>query len=47
MGAYAYLAYDGTGKERKGVLEGDTPRQIRALLRERELHPVEVTEVEA
>ena len=47
MGAYAYVAYDGSGKERKGVLEGDTPRQIRALLRERELHPVEVTEVEA
>jgi general secretion pathway protein F len=47
MGAYAYVAYDGSGKERKGVLEGDTPRQIRALLRERELHPIEVTEVEA
>ncbi|HEY5622766.1 MAG TPA: type II secretion system inner membrane protein GspF [Gammaproteobacteria bacterium] len=47
MGAYAYVAYDGSGKERKGVLEGDTPRQIRSLLRERELHPVEVTEVEA
>ena len=47
MGAYQYVAFDGSGKERKGVLEGDTPRQIRALLRERELHPVEVTEVEA
>lgn len=47
MGAYAYVAYDGSGKERKGVLEGDTPRQIRSLLRERELHPIEVTEVEA
>ncbi|MGI9257493.1 MAG: type II secretion system inner membrane protein GspF [Gammaproteobacteria bacterium] len=47
MGAYAYVAYDGSGKELKGVLEGDTPRQIRALLRERELHPIEVTEVEA
>ena len=47
MGAYQYVAFDGSGKERKGVLEGDTPRQIRALLRERDLHPVEVTEVEA
>ncbi len=46
MGAYQYVAYDDNGKERKGVLEGDTPRQIRALLRERELHPIEVTEVE-
>ncbi len=47
MGAYQYVAYDGNGKERKGVLEGDTPRQVRALLRDRELHPIEVTEVEA
>ncbi len=46
MGAYQYVAYDENGKERKGVLEGDTPRQVRALLRERELHPIEVTEVE-
>ncbi len=47
MGAYQYVAFDGNGKELKGVLEGDTPRQVRALLRERELHPIEVTEVEA
>jgi len=46
MGAYQFVASDGTGKERKGVLEGDTPRQVRALLRERGLHPIEVTEVE-
>ena len=46
MGAYQYVAFDANGKERKGVLEGDTPRQVRALLRERELHPIEVTEVE-
>ena len=46
MGAYQYVAYDENGKERKGVLEGDTPRQVRALLRERELHPIEVTEIE-
>ena len=47
MGAYQYVAFDSNGKERKGVLEGDTPRQVRALLRDRELHPIEVTEVEA
>lgn len=46
MGAYQYVAFDGNGKKRKGVLEGDTPRQIRTLLRERALHPIEVTEVE-
>jgi general secretion pathway protein F len=47
MGAYQYVAFDAKGKERKGVLEGDTPRHIRALLREQALHPIEVTEVEA
>jgi general secretion pathway protein F len=45
MGAYQYVAVDASGKERKGVLEGDTPRQVRSLLREKELIPVEVTEV--
>jgi general secretion pathway protein F len=46
MGAFQYVAVDPTGKERKGVLEGDTPRQVRQLLRERQLMPVEVSEVE-
>ena len=47
MGAYRYVAVDDHGKERKGVLEGDTPRQVRQQLRERSLLPVQVTEVEA
>ena len=46
MGAYQYVAVDLSGKERKGVLEGDTPRHVRQLLRERKLLPVDVTEVE-
>ena len=46
MGAYRYVAVDLHGKEQKGVLEGDTPRQIRQHLRERSLLPVRVTEVE-
>jgi general secretion pathway protein F len=46
MGAYQYVALDAGGRERKGVLEGDTARHVRQLLRERALHPVEVTEVE-
>lgn len=46
MGAYHYVAVDPLGKEHKGVLEGDTPRQVRGLLRERNLIPVEVTEIE-
>lgn len=46
MGAYQYVAVDSGGKEHKGVLEGDTARHVRQLLRERQLHPVEVAEVE-
>src|SRR5262252_3447290 len=47
MGAYQYVAVDAGGKEHRGVLEGDTPRHVRQLLRERQLLPVEVAEVEA
>ncbi|HUL82562.1 MAG TPA: type II secretion system inner membrane protein GspF [Gammaproteobacteria bacterium] len=46
MGAYQYVAVDPGGKEHRGVLEGDTPRHVRQLLRERQLFPVEVAEVE-
>lgn len=45
MGAFEYTALDPTGRERKGVLEGDTARQVRQLLREQNLLPVSVTEV--
>src|SRR5579872_1286237 len=45
MGAFEYTALDTGGRERKGVLEGDTPRHIRQLLRERQLLPVTVSEV--
>ena len=47
MGAFEYTALDAAGKARKGMLEGDTARQVRALLRERSLLPVTVTEVAA
>ena len=47
MGAYQYVAVDPSGKEHRGVLEGDTPRHVRQLLRDRQLLPVEVAEVEA
>ena len=46
MGAYQYVAVDAGGKEHRGVLEGDTPRHVRQLLRDRQLLPVEVAEVE-
>ena len=45
MGAFEYTALDPTGRERKGVLEGDTARQVRQILREQSLLPVTVTEV--
>src|SRR6202045_1428135 len=45
MGAFEYTALDNGGKERKGILEGDTPRHIRQLLREKQLLPVSVNEV--
>ena len=45
MGAFEYTAVDAGGKERKGILEGDTARQVRQLLRERQLLPIAVTEV--
>ena len=45
MGAFEYTALDSSGKERTGILEGDTPRHIRQLLRERQLLPVSVSEV--
>ncbi len=44
MGAFEYTAVDAGGKERRGVLEGDTARQVRQLLRERQLLPLTVTE---
>ncbi|MBV8742394.1 MAG: type II secretion system inner membrane protein GspF [Sinobacteraceae bacterium] len=45
MGAFEYTALDNGGRERRGILEGDTPRHIRQLLRERQLLPVTVSEV--
>ena len=45
MGAFEYTALDAGGKERKGILEGDTPRHIRQQLREKSLLPVTVSEV--
>ncbi len=45
MGAYEFVALDKSGKESKGLLEGDTAKQVRQILRERHLLPVSVTEV--
>ncbi|MEJ2515233.1 MAG: type II secretion system inner membrane protein GspF [Gammaproteobacteria bacterium] len=45
MGAFEYVAVDQSGRQQKGVLEGDTARQVRYLLRERGLLPMEISEV--
>jgi general secretion pathway protein F len=45
MGAFEYVAMDQAGKQAKGLIEGDTPKHIRQLLRDRDLLPVSVTEV--
>lgn len=47
MGAFEYTALDTSGRSFKGVIEGDTPRHVRSLLRERSLLPITVAEVAA
>jgi len=43
--AFEYSAIDAAGKEVSGVLEGDSPRQVRQTLRERGLLPTAVRDV--
>ena len=45
MGAFEYVALDKAGKESKGLLEGDTAKHVRQLLREKNLLPVKVSEI--
>lgn len=45
MGAFEYVAFDQSGKESKGLIEGDTAKHVRQILRDRHLLPVQVTEV--
>lgn len=43
MTAFEYVALNENGSAKKGILEGDSSRHVRQLLRERGLTPVEVT----
>jgi general secretion pathway protein F len=43
MSAYSYKALNSSGKLVKGVLEGDSERQVRGQLRARDLKPVSVS----
>lgn len=45
MPAYSYQALDPKGKKVKGVLEGDSERQVRSQLRTRDLKPLDVKSV--
>ena len=45
MAAYEYVAASPDGRQVKGVLDGDSPRQVRAELREQGLFPLSVHEV--
>jgi general secretion pathway protein F len=45
MPAYEFTALDARGRQEKGLLEGDTPRQVRGMLRDRGLTPLSVQEV--
>ena len=42
MAAFEYVALDEKGKEKKGVTEGDTAKQVRQLLRDKGLIPLQI-----
>jgi len=45
VAAYEYTALDAAGREQRGVLEGDSPRQVRQVLREKQWLPLQVLPV--
>lgn len=42
MAAFEFKALDASGKQKKGVIEADSPRQVRQQLRDKQLMPVSV-----
>jgi len=42
MAAFEYIALDSKGREKKGVIEGDTQRQVRQMLREKDMMPLQI-----
>jgi general secretion pathway protein F len=47
MAAFEYIALDEKGKEQKGVTEGDTAKQVRQLLRDKGLIPLQIDAAKA
>ncbi len=45
MAAFEYVALSKDGKQKKGVIEGDTPKQVRQQLRDQGMTPLEVNSV--
>lgn len=45
MPAYQYSALDASGKQHKGIIDGDSARQIRQQLRDQNLTPIQVEPV--
>lgn len=45
MAAFQYIALDKQGKQKKGVIEADSSRQIRSQLRDKGMMPVDVKQV--
>lgn len=45
MAAFEYVALDANGRQKKGVLEADSPRQVRAQLRDKGWVPVELKQL--
>ena len=43
MAAFDYQAVDSRGRNKKGVIEGDSAKQVRGLLREQGLIPMDVS----
>jgi len=42
MAAFEYIALDEKGREKKGIIEGDTQRQVRQMLRDKGMMPLQI-----
>jgi general secretion pathway protein F len=42
MAAFEYIVLDPKGREQKGVIEGDSPRQVRQMLRDKGMMPLQI-----
>jgi general secretion pathway protein F len=47
MPTFQYTAYDAKGKQKKGLLESDSPKNVRISLKEMGLFPLEIKETQA